>query len=144
MPKAAKTTRRRTRSAQAPSAPAPVRPVGRARYTVERFLSDCSEPTRQWLLDQWGEGNQLRVDDIPPDALPPVLILAAYGLTYEVDLVDDFDALIEKYCEEEDYIFHPDKFMASCIIILDEKGQMPSQEAFDAINLEAIYEELLP
>lgn len=118
--------------------------VGRARFTVERFLSNCSPATKEYLLENWAESNQLLVEEIPPDGLPPVVILAAFTRLYDVELVDNYDELLNKYWWESPDIFHPDKFFASSVCIMDENGTSPDLESFEAINIPTIYEELFP
>lgn len=130
-------------------APAPnlasLHPVGPARFTVERFLSNCTDATRAFLTENWAEGNQLLVDEIPIDGLPPVVILACYARQYGVDLVDDYDRLLGQYWWNIAEVFHPDKFFASSIVLMeDNHGSSPSDESFDAINISNIYEELFP
>lgn len=125
-----------------PAGPPPT--IGPARFTVARFLSDCCEETRTFLIEQWSEGNQLVARRVPVDGLPPVVILSAYAREYGVELVDDYDALLERYQENIADCCHPDKFMASCICILKERYQVPEDEAYEVINIPKIYEELLP
>lgn len=141
----ARTTRKRAAVAPPPSTnPAPVRETGRARYTVARFLSDCCEQTRNFLVEQWAEGNQLEAKRVPVDGLPPVVMLTAYAWEYEVELVDDYGALLERYDEHITEFAHPDKFFSSCISLLAERGECPDDEGFEMLNIPAIYEELLP
>lgn len=121
--------------------PAPV--LGPARYTVPRFLSNCTDETYWYLVNNWKEGNQLDSYDIPVDGLPAVVILACYARQYGVDLVDDYVALLDRYWETIKETAHPDKFFASCITILDETGQAPDDISFETIKVEQIYEELL-
>jgi hypothetical protein len=130
--------------------PAPVKayPVrvpltGRARYTVERFLSDCSPATAKLLRAAWANGDQLAARRVPADGLPCVLILASYARVYGVELVDDFDALLERYKELESEFYHPDKFFGSCICLLAAHGQWPDEVSFESIGIPHIYEELL-
>lgn len=150
-PKAGKSRKRVHAEAQsAPSEvlrypPAPVRPTGRARFTVERFFEDCCEQTATMLKKAWKRGDQLVSARVPVDGLPCVLILAAYAKVYEVELVDDFDALVERYEEHVGEFSHNDKFMGSCIcIVWGNTRYLPEVASFEAINIPAIYEELLP
>lgn len=138
-------TRKRAQSTApvAESAP-PVPVLGPARYTVARFLSNCTDQGYYYLVNNWREGNQLQSDEIPSDCLPPVVILACYARQYGVDLVDDYVHLLDRYWEELREFEHPDKYFSSCIVILDETGGAPSDEAFEGINIPNIYEELFP
>jgi hypothetical protein len=126
---------------QAPAA-LPLR--GSERYCVDRFLGDCSDETYKFLKAQWMEGNQLFASRIPVDGLPPVVMLAAYARLYSVELVDDYDLLIERYQCHIKECYHPDKFFSSCISILADRGQYPELESFEILNIPNIYEELLP
>lgn len=123
--------------------PAPVPVVGPGRYTATRFLSDCSDETYWFLVNSWKEGDQLDSHGVPVDGLPAVVILAAYARQYGVDLVDDYVALLDRYWETLKETNHPDKFFASCIVILDETGQAPDEASFETIRVPDIYEELL-
>ena len=135
---------KRKRAAPTPE-PQPMAPaIGPKRYTGARFLSNCEPDTEEWLREQWGEGNQLRSEQIPADALPPVLILACYAREYGVALVDDYDLLLSRYDANVATVFHPDKFFASCISLLAGRGQVPSDEAFESIKVPTIYEEFFP
>jgi hypothetical protein len=119
--------------------------VGPSRYTVDRFLSDCDPDSAEALRDAWANGDQLAANKVPRDATPAVLILAAYAYAHDVALVDDYDALVQRYAESVDVAKHPDKFFASsCVIMWQAKGeQVPPVEAFDTIGIPAIYEALL-
>lgn len=123
---------------------APVPTLGPGRYNATRFLSNCSDETYWYLVNNWKEGNQLVTEDIPIDGLPAVLILACYARQYGVDLVSDYNALMDAYWWNVAEVQHPDKFFASCIIHLDEYGAAPDPVSFDTIKIERIYEELLP
>jgi hypothetical protein len=135
-----------TRKRQPPAPePQPNTPAtGPERYTGARFLSNCAPDSEEWLREQWTEGNQLRSEQIPVDALPPVLILACYAREYGVELTDDYDLLLSRYDDNIASVFHPDKFFASSISLLAGRGQVPSDEAFESIHIPTIYEELLP
>lgn len=119
-------------------------PMGRARYGVTRFLSNCSDDSYWYLVNNWKEYNQLVVEEIPDDAIPAVVILACYARQYEVEIVDNYSGLLDLYWDNVGRLRHPDKFFASCILILDEYGRVPGEEAFESINIPNIYEELFP
>jgi hypothetical protein len=129
------------RPAREPARPAT---LGPARYTVERYLSDCSPRSAAYLRENWGEGNQLFAEEVPTDALPCVVIFACYARQYEVELVDDYTRLLDRYWDEIKEFAHPDKFFSSSIVIMDETGATPTLEAFESINIPNLYEELLP
>lgn len=140
------TTRRRTRRTQAQAAPAAPQPgTGRARYTVERFLSCCAPSSAAALRSAWSAGDQLAAARVPTDALPVVTILAAYAYVCGVGLVDDFDRLMERQAGafSPGMCAHPDKYLASCCVLLWRRGLLPTMGAFEDVNVPAIYEELL-
>lgn len=124
------------------SAPEPI--TGRGRFTPTRFLSDCCDDTYWYLINEWKQGNQLRMDVLPVDASPAVLILARYAKDYGAELVDDYEALLDMYWNNVNEVRHPDKFFASCIVNLDDRGMSPDEESYESINIPTIYEELLP
>ena len=116
-------------------------------YTVERFVHGIGDVLlKDALLRALASGYQLTADAIPDQALPPVLMLAAYAKYYEdVDLVDDYELLVEAQREafrSSGNCAHPDLFFASCICILDAQGMFPSKAAFQDIGVPAIFEEL--
>lgn len=117
-------------------------PIGRKRFTPARFLSDCCEESRDLITKAWKRGDQLAARRVPVDALPCVVIMAGYLRLYGAALVDDFDALIERYKDQVKECAHPDKFFASCIWVLHQRFLQPDEEAFESINVPAIYEEL--
>lgn len=118
--------------------------TGPLRYNATRFLSDCCDSTWAFLKGEWAEGNQLGSRKVPVDALPAVVILSSYARQYGVELVDDFDALLERYNDNMRECSHPDKFFASCVVILSERGQVPDDASFESIRIPEIYEELFP
>lgn len=116
--------------------------TGPARYHATRFLADCSPKTERFLRDAFKEGDQLVARRVPIDGLPAVVILSAYLKDYDAALVDDHDALLDRYWENKEQCSHNDKFFASCIYILAQRYQSPSDEAYASINVPGIYEEL--
>jgi len=117
--------------------------TGPERFTVARFLSDCCDETYQYLRGEWREGNQLMARRVPVDALPAVVILARFGRDFDVAVVDDYDALIERYRDHIKECYHPDKFLASVIAMQHETGHFPGPEVYDDLKIERIYEELI-
>lgn len=119
-------------------------PTGPDRYTVDRFLSDCTERSREYVIINCKEFNQFVADEVPADALPPVVMLACYARQHGVDLVDDYSYLLDRYWDEIETFAHPDKFFSSCILILDETGRAPDPESFETIRIPDIYDNLYP
>lgn len=115
---------------------------GKDRYHHVRFMADCTPATDAMLRKAFKAGNQLVARRVPIDGLPVVVIMAAYLKEYGSDLVDDYDALLDRYWEYKPDCAHNDKFFASCIWILWQRGQTPEDAAYDSINVPGIYEEL--
>jgi hypothetical protein len=120
-------------------------PLGPDRFTVERFLSNCEPSSVEALRAAWSSGFQLAARRVPRDALPAVVILAAYAYANEIALVDDYEVLLDRFSESLDgSIHHPDLFFASaCRIIFDKIGGAPSSTAFESIGVPGIYNELM-
>lgn len=91
-------------------------------------------------------GYQLESATIPYQAVPAVLMLACYSREYEdVELVDDYEGLVRAYREavsETGQCAHPDLYLASCISILHDRGQVPSYEGFLDVRMDKMYNEL--
>lgn len=116
-------------------------------YTVERFLHGIGDPVlKECLIVALGSGYQLTADAIADQALPVVVILAAYAKYHEdVDLVDDYELLLEAQREafgSAGNCAHPDLYLASCICILDSQGMAPSRAAFEDVAVPTIFTEL--
>lgn len=119
--------------------------TGPDRFTVERFLHGIGDAVAKHLtLVSLSSGYQLMTKNLHPQTLPAILILACYSRYYvDVELVDDYDRLVEEYQATITECAHPDKFMASCIVILHPREQFPSYEAFEAIGLPALFPQLV-
>lgn len=119
--------------------------VGRARFTVERFFGGVGDAVAiDAALCALRSGYQLEVRNIHEQTLPVFVILACYSRYYaDVELVDDYEQLLRNYQEAITVCAHPDKFMASCICILEPREQFPSIEAFEAIRLPELFSELI-
>ncbi len=124
------------------------RPVERDKYTVARFFSECEAGTRDVLIKALRSGFKLAARKVPRDGLPCIVILAAYARACEVDLVDDYDVLIDRLenaLMSEGAVKHPDLFFASsCRILHTAPGRpsLPAIEGFHSIWIHEIYEEL--
>lgn len=119
--------------------------TGPERFTVTRFLHGIGDAVAQHLFQlALSSGYQLNVKMMHVQTLPAMLILACYSRYYvDVELVDDYDRLIEDYQASMADCAHPDKFMASCICILHPREQFPSYEAFEAIGMPALFPQLV-
>ncbi len=116
------------------------------RYTVTRFLeSDTSKKTVTLLRKAWKDNDQLATKAIPRDGLLQVTIMAAWGRRVDIELVDDYDALLERMRDalKEDFIQHPDTFFASSICIMAARGEELTVGGFEQLNIPTIFCELL-
>lgn len=116
--------------------------TGPGRYHHARFMADCAPATEAMLRKAFANGDQLVAKRVPIDGLPVVVILAAYLRDYGAELVDDYDVLLDRYWEHKPDCAHNDKFFASCIYLLHQRGQVPEDAAYTSINVPGIYEEL--
>lgn len=118
--------------------------TGPERFTIERFLHGIGDAVAKDLTRlALSSGYQLEVRKMHPQTLPAILILACYSRYYvDVELVDDYDRLIDEYQTAIAECAHPDKFMASCICILHPREQFPSYEAFEAIGMPNLFPQL--
>lgn len=122
-----------------------------SRYTVERFLGGIGDPVLQdCLIHALRSGYQLEVRRIEDQAVPAVLILAAYALHHEgAEIVDDYERLVETQRELisppgfKSACAHPDLFMASCIVIQHAKEAYPSYEGFDSIRVPELFNQMV-
>lgn len=128
--------RRKNKEVQAPSST--------EKYTVERFFGGVGDKVATSItLDALDSGYQLVTNAIPTQVLPAMLILAAYSRHFvDVELVDDYEKLIELHNEYIKEFAHPDKYLASCICILHEREQFPSYEAFEAVQVPRLFSEM--
>lgn len=119
--------------------------TGPGRFTVERFLHGIGDAVAKHLLQMaLTSGYQLNVKMMHPQTLPAMVILACYSRYYmDVELVDNYDRLLDDYQTVVAECAHPDKFMASCICILHPREQFPSYEAFEAIGMPNLFPQLV-
>lgn len=114
------------------------------RYTQERLFWGIEQETIKDLKEAWNEGETLSVELLPDETLCAVLMLAAYARKQGIDIVDDYDALINKVQEKltTHSIHHPDLFMVSMICILHARGDEPSLGGLTQINIPEHFENL--
>ena len=118
--------------------------TGPARFTTDRFLGGVGDPLAKDLLRlALASGYQIEVKKIHPQTLPAMLILACYSRYYvDVELVDDYDRLVEEYRTQIADVAHPDKFLASCIGLLHSNDAWPSYEAFQDVRIPDLFKQL--
>jgi len=112
-------------------------------YTADRFLDGMSKKLAQGLRKAWAAGGQLVSEKVPKEALPAVLILAAWGERIEVQIVDDYEVLLERTRQafKDNGLHHPDLFFASAICIMAERGQELTVGSFETINIPNLFNE---
>lgn len=118
--------------------------TGPARFTTDRFFGGIGDPLAKDLLKlALASGYQIEVKQIHPQTLPAILILACYSRYYvDVELVDDYDRLVEEYRTQIADVAHPDKFLASCIGLLHSSDAYPSYEAFQDVRIPDLFKQL--
>lgn len=117
-------------------------PIGPGRFTPERFFGDCTPESEALLRKAWKKGQQLIAARVPVDALPCVLIMAGFLRQYSVDLVDDMDALCQRWEDRIGDCQHADKYLASCVNLLHKRGMIPDAASFESVGIPQLYEEL--
>jgi hypothetical protein len=125
--------------------PAPPSARRRSRYTIDRFFHFVSPKTRKHLEAEWAEGNLLRVCTLPRDALPVVLLMAAYAKTYDVDIVDDYEHLLSRFQDElTQYgtVNHYDLYLCSSVVVNYENYRPTGRESLIEIGMNRFWDEL--
>lgn len=121
---------------------------GPARFTIERFLHGIGDVVlKNTTLLALRCGYQLEVARVPYSVAPVIVILAAYGRHHAgVELVDDYDKLMELQREATSVYgecAHTDLFLASCIAMLHRRDEFPCYEAFEAVGVPKLFDELI-
>ena len=119
--------------------------TGPDRFTVERFLHGIGDVVAKSLLQiALSSGYQIETRMIHPQMLPAILILACYSRYYEdVELVDDYDRLVDDYWTAVAEVAHSDKYLASCIRLLHARDAYPSLQAFEDVRVPDLYRQLV-
>lgn len=114
-------------------------------YTSKRFFSNCSGETEQMLREAWDAGNVLTVEDLPPDAVPCVVIIAGFARLYQLEIVDDYELLLgylqQECAKDTDRIQHPDMFFASSILQMFLRDEEVTLEGFRSIGVPQLWAE---
>jgi hypothetical protein len=124
---------------------APPEDVGPVRYTQERLFWGIDSDTVKALKQVWKDGEQLATEAIPDEAICCVIMLAAWGRRFGVDLVDDYEVLLQRARDGmlETRIHHPDLYFVSCACILYQRNEEPTIGGFEQIGIPAHYEALI-
>jgi hypothetical protein len=114
------------------------------RYTQERLFWGIEQDTIKDLKEAWDEGEVLSVELLPDETLCAVTLLAAYARMQDIDIVDDYDALINTVRAKltGEGLHHPDLFMVSMICILHARADRPSLGGLTQINIPEHFENL--
>lgn len=116
-------------------------------YTVDRFWSGVPASHVQDITTRLRERGELDLrthPHIPDEALPCLVMLAAWGRKQGKFIVRDFHGLVElmetafkKSCK------HPDSFFVSSICIMYRRDQEVSIGGFESFNIPDIYEQIM-
>jgi hypothetical protein len=120
---------------------APAKPTA-----TERFLGGLQDAVAAAVLRQaLGSGYQLRAALVPARAAPAVVILAAYARQFlGVELVDSYERLLD--VQREAFLEgcqHADKYFVSCICILAQRGEAPSEQSYIDLHIPEVFSELV-
>lgn len=115
-------------------------------YTLTRFMSNLSPKMAKLIIAACKSGEQLTTDAIPEEALANVTILASFGKRIDVDIVDDYEGLVQRltdhYADGGNAGNHLDGFLASSICILATRGDMPTIGGFEQVGIPDIFAQL--
>lgn len=127
------------------SAQPPVEDVGPVRYSQDRLFWGIDLDTVKALKQVWKDGEQLATEAVPDEAVCCVIMLAAYAKRFSVELVDDYDTLLERARAgmEASRMHHPDLFFVSCICILAKRDECPTLGGFEQVGITEHYETLI-
>jgi hypothetical protein len=113
-------------------------------YSLTRFMSNLSPKLAKQIIKHCNDGEQFDAAAIPRDALPNVTILAAFGSRIDVEIVDDYDKLLDRLrtaCNDGN-VHHPDLFLATSIALMAQRGQDITLGGFEAVGVPDIFAEL--
>lgn len=116
---------------------APPEETGPVRYTQERLFYGCDSDLTKALKQVWKDGEQLATETIPDEGLCVVTMMAAWGRRFGVDVVDDYELLLQR-CRDamaEMRIHHPELFFVSCICILFQRNEEPTIGGFEQVGV---------
>lgn len=110
-------------------------------YSMDRFFGNVPPKIVKQIKAACAEGEQFSYDAIPDDAVPCFVILAAFGRRIDVEIVDDYEALCERFKTAKSHK-HPDLFLASGIIIMEGRGQEVTLGMFVELGIDKLFEQL--
>jgi len=119
--------------------------IGPVRYSQERLFWGVEPATVKALKQVWADDEQLATEAVPEDSLCVVILLAAWGRRFGVELVDDYDLLLQRARDAmaASNLHHPDLYFVSCVCILAQREDAPTVGAFEQINIPEHYENLI-
>lgn len=111
---------------------------------MRRFLANCDDELAGDIIEAFGSGMRIDANALPDAALPCVTILACWLRAHRgVEVMEDYELLVAQMRSVFGSVAHPDLFMASCICIQHDMGCHPGLAGFEAINVPAVWEEMM-
>jgi len=118
--------------------------VGAVRSLRRRYFYNCGEEDEKDVCDAFKSGYCIDHNALSDNAVPAVLVLATWLRNYQgVEIVEDYDGLIEFQKELFGRCQSPVLYLASCICILYDRCEHPGEEAFLMEKIPQIYEEVM-
>jgi hypothetical protein len=111
--------------------------IGPVRYSQERLFWGADPSTAKELKKVWKDEEQLATESVPEDVLCVVIMMAAWGRRFGIDIVDDYDLLLQRARDlmEAQVLHHPDLFFVSCICILHRRNEEPTVGGFEQLAI---------
>lgn len=112
---------------------------------IDRFFQNCDEDLVRDLIEALHEEVQIDHRLLPDNAVPCVFIIGTWLRNYRnIEIIEDYDecvayqrSLYGKGCH------HPALYLTSCICILYDRGQHPSEDTFEAEKIPEIYDTIM-
>lgn len=123
----------------------PPEDVGNVRYSQERLFWGADAQAIKELKAVWKEGEQLASESVPHELLCVVIMMAAWGRRFGLDIVDDYDLLLQRARDamEASELHHPDLFFISCLCILHRRNDEPTVGGFEQIGIPEHFSNLI-
>jgi hypothetical protein len=120
---------------------------------MERFFSGCKNPENVFEFQQMmAAGVPVKVERLPTDLLPAVVLLSTIGLrSFQQQIVDDYESLLARMDELfhrdsgawHDQFWHPELSVVSFICIGGARGEYWMDSNPDCNYMFDVYEELV-
>lgn len=111
--------------------------TGPVRYSQDRLFWGADASTVKELKKVWKDEEQLATEQVPEDILCVVIMMAAWGRRFGIDVVDDYDTLLQRAYDlmVAQSLHHPDLFFVSCICILHKRNEEPTVGGFEQLSI---------